>query len=370
MAHNFQRPIIPYEGTSLQNDNRYQLLTAQREAIPFQVIDGENNYLIDALRQLDADIANLDAGILQGSDDPNNAGFLVTTDGAGNIGWIKIQDSNIVPESISRLSLIPGTITANEIADGTITALEIAPLTITGSQIAPATITINKMAPNSVGIGNIVNGAITTIKIEDGAVTTAKLAPLAVTTSKIAALAVTNAQIAAATILGINIAPNTITTGNILAATILGSNIAANTITLGNIANGVLTASASKAQQQAASSSTVYTSPATQQYHPSADSFNVNFVGATGSRNVSYNVSSVTRNSVGNYTINFTNNFAAAVFGVNITVTSPTGSGLGNPVSTVVLSRTSSSVTILTYIAGGSTVDFADVSVSGFGTLA
>ena len=31
----------------------------------------------------------------------------------------------------------------------------------------------------------------------------------------------------------------------------------------------------------------------------------VNFVGSSGTRNASYNVSSVTRNSAGNYTINF-----------------------------------------------------------------
>jgi hypothetical protein len=36
----------------------------------------------------------------------------------------------------------------------------------------------------------------------------------------------------------------------------------------------------------------------------------VNFNGTNGVRNASYNVSSVTRNSAGNYTINFTNAFS------------------------------------------------------------
>ena len=43
----------------------------------------------------------------------------------------------------------------------------------------------------------------------------------------------------------------------------------------------------------------------------------VTFAGATGTTSASYNVSSVTRNSAGNYTINFTNAFADANYAVS-----------------------------------------------------
>jgi hypothetical protein len=44
----------------------------------------------------------------------------------------------------------------------------------------------------------------------------------------------------------------------------------------------------------------------------------VNFDGATGTRRASYNVSSVTRNSTGLYTVNFTNAFADTSYATNV----------------------------------------------------
>ena len=86
MPHNFQRPGLPYANEALQNDNRYQIITRanQRPATDI-MLDTDFNYVIDGLRQLDIDIAGVEAGILPGSDDPANANFLPTTDGEGNI---------------------------------------------------------------------------------------------------------------------------------------------------------------------------------------------------------------------------------------------------------------------------------------------
>jgi hypothetical protein len=54
----------------------------------------------------------------------------------------------------------------------------------------------------------------------------------------------------------------------------------------------------------------------------------VNFVGSSGSVNGSYNVSSITRNSAGNYTVNFTNAMADANFAsIAFTNANPTGWG-------------------------------------------
>jgi hypothetical protein len=125
---------------------------------------------------------------------------------------------------------------------------------------------------------------------------------------------------------------------------------------------------ASQAQQQAASSTSVYVSPGRQQFHPSAASFWVDFNGADGSRFAYYNVSSVTRNSAGNYTITIPNNFSSSNYVVQITVRR--ASGIGNPVSTIVNAQDSASVTILTYRDSATPMDFEDVYVEGFGTLA
>lgn len=129
------------------------------------------------------------------------------------------------------------------------------------------------------------------------------------------------------------------------------------------------TLAASVAQMKAASSTTVYTSPGRQQYHPSAASFWVDFNGATGGRFGNYNVSSVTRTAIGTYTINFANSFANNHYAVVITVRNPGGAD-GNPISTVVTGQNTSSVDIVTYRATITPTDFPDVYVIGFGLLA
>lgn len=80
---------------------------------------------------------------------------------------------------------------------------------------------------------------------------------------------------------------------------------------------------AAKADEQAGTSSTLATTPSQQQQHDSAVKAWVDFATCTSSpctipTNGSYNVTSVTRNSIGNYTINFTTAFASAVYSCSI----------------------------------------------------
>lgn len=71
---------------------------------------------------------------------------------------------------------------------------------------------------------------------------------------------------------------------------------------------------ATQAEQEAGSSTSVYTSPGRQQYHPSAVKAWVNFDGTAGtiSPRASYNVSSITDNGTGDYTMNLTTSFSSA----------------------------------------------------------
>jgi microcystin-dependent protein len=90
---------------------------------------------------------------------------------------------------------------------------------------------------------------------------------------------------------------------------------------------------ASQAEMETASSTTVYTSPGRQQFHPGHPKAWVLFDGTgTPSITESYNVTSITDNGTGDYTVTFTTPFSSinycAVgtcgFGVNVTYTSAT----------------------------------------------
>ena len=88
-----------------------------------------------------------------------------------------------------------------------------------------------------------------------------------------------------------------------------------------NITTNVLP-QASQVQQVAGTSGAVYVSPAVQKYHNSAAKFWCYFNGNTIGTNppiAGYNVTNITRNSKGNYTIIFTNPFAGSNYVVNVT---------------------------------------------------
>jgi hypothetical protein len=93
----------------------------------------------------------------------------------------------------------------------------------------------------------------------------------------------------------------------------------------------IVTQPVAKADQVSKSSNVLAVTPLHQQDHPSAVKANVYFDGKTGATatvNNSDNVSSVVRNSTGNYTINFTTPFASGSYTFNVTA-SAAGVGAG-----------------------------------------
>ncbi len=306
MPNNFRRPNLPYINISLPNDKRYQLLTRSNRRPPTDImIDSDFDYIIDALNILDVAMDGISLGALPGVDVPNNANKLLTTDGDGTSSWIFVQASNILDQSITGDKLFPQTITAIQLVDGGIPAAKIAPNAITTIKILDANITFPKMAPDSVGTVNLIDANVTLEKMAVDSVGTPNLVNDCVTTIKILDANVTTAKIADANI----------TTPKILDANVTTPKIADGAITLPKIAGGVLTAAASKAEQIAGASNTVYTSPLVQQNHPSAAKFWCSFDGQLAGTNApiaGYNVATVTRNGVGNYTINFTTSFTSS----------------------------------------------------------
>ena len=85
---------------------------------------------------------------------------------------------------------------------------------------------------------------------------------------------------------------------------------------------------ATQTEMEAATSSAVFSAPGVQQYHPSAAKAWVLYNQATGPSVVaSYNVTSVTDDGAGLYTVNWDNDFADTNYAVNV---STIGAGAGN----------------------------------------
>ena len=302
MTYNFQRPNVPYQGESLRNNDRYQLLTRTVNKPPADdMLDSDFNYLIYAVRQLDTAISQIVSEGIDGSDDPDNADALLGTDGEGNVSWVKVRDRNIIQNSITNLSIYPQTITAAEIQDGTIPAQKLAQDCVTTSKILDQNVTREKLGLLAVGTEQLGLLAVGTEQLADSAVTNRILGSRSVSNDKMAYSSVDRLQLV----------DLSVTNQKINSKAVSSDKIADNTITFGQISNNF---TATKAQQQAASLSSVYVSPATQQYHPSAASAWVRFNGNTGGIVSSYNVSGATKTATGTYRIDFLSAFANTAY--------------------------------------------------------
>ena len=370
----FTRPNLPYANVSLPNDDRFRVLTRALNAPPTDImLDSELNFVADSLNILEQQIAAVPAGAIPGSSDPNNANFILSTNGAGQTPWVLISDINIapvsinanklIPSSVTNIQIQPGTILGSNISNGAITTSKLndlsvtndkialntiignrlSNLTIVGAKIAPLTITGDKITNITIDASTkLIDLSIPTIKIADLAITTPKIATGAITTVKIANAAVTNAEIAPLTITAARIALNTITSNQINPSF-----------------------AATKAQQQAANSSTVYTNPAVQQFHPSAASFWCYFDGSltgTNAPKAGFNVISVTRTGVGKYTINYIVPFTTS----NYCVIGTSGSSTFDSLFLSVSVLNTNSCNVYAH-AGGPFADAEIISVVGFG---
>lgn len=360
MPHDFHRPNLDYQAESLPNNNRFIILTNSLNApVSAKIFELEINFVIDSLRKLDNDISLIIPGNISGSNNPANANMVLTTDGQGNLPFKLITNENCQTGSISGSKLIPSSVTSLQIGDGEVVTNKIPSNAITTAKIADEAITEDKLmdfsvtnrvlADDSVDRNKIGFQAVGTEEIDDDSITTAMLKDGIITTQKIV--------------------DSNITTIKILDANVTTPKIADGAITLPKIANDVLTAAASKAEQIAGTSNTVYTNPLVQQNHPSAAKVLCMFNGTTAGTNqpnFGYNVESVTRISAGTYTINFLTNFTSSDY---VVIGNCQAYNAYNALNVIIKQRYTTHCTIsVAYGLGNNIVEGEMIFVAMFGT--
>lgn len=123
---------------------------------------------------------------------------------------------------------------------------------------------------------------------------------------------------------------------------------------------------ASKTDQQTGASAILPVTPLHQQDHDSATKAWVNFIGATGVINSSYNVTSVIRTSSGNYNVTFTTAFANAFYNCQVTpeTSASLAFGLSSDAATL---KTTTQIRVFVANTSNVTIDTTNVNVECHG---
>lgn len=156
MTNRFQRPAGAYAGDlTLNNRTKYQndSTANPKVAISSVKMDGDLNYIINSLNQLNTDISGMALGML--------------------------PDDIIQPGKLA-----PGAVLEESIAEGSVTAVAIAENAVTTAALADDAVTADKIADDAVGANHIADAAVSTDQLADGAVTEAKVADGSITYSK------------------------------------------------------------------------------------------------------------------------------------------------------------------------------------------
>lgn len=127
---------------------------------------------------------------------------------------------------------------------------------------------------------------------------------------------------------------------------------------------------ATQANMETATSTTTYVTPGRTQYHPGVAKAWAQWTGATtgtNAPNAGYNVTSITRNSTGDYTVTITNAFSSGVYAI---VACGIAASAGNAICVSVKNGTTPSTTsfnLICYNTGGSNQDPTSVYVACYG---
>lgn len=148
----FQRPINEYAGAEeLLYTNKYQQdsQSVPKIAISSAKVDGDFNYLIDAVNTLDEDVKS------------------IVYSGIANE---TILEEHISAGSVSESKLANKSVSSRTIQEGSVTNAKITDLAVTTPKIANNSVTQDKLASDSVGTQELIDGSITKDKLAPDAI--------------------------------------------------------------------------------------------------------------------------------------------------------------------------------------------------------
>lgn len=154
---NYSRPSLPYQPLqSLPNDQRFVILTTLQQPPTAEMFDAELNAVMDKINILAGAINGVVAGNIPGSDNPDNAGKFLVTDGAGNLSFIFVGSDNISAGAISTLLLQDQAVIRAKIGNGAVGTLQLAEGAVTPDILADGAMTGNKIPPGSLPLSKLV----------------------------------------------------------------------------------------------------------------------------------------------------------------------------------------------------------------------
>jgi hypothetical protein len=154
---NYSRPSLPYQPLqSLPNDQRFVILTTLQQPPTAEMFDAELNAVMDKINILAGAINGVVAGNIPGSDNPDNAGKFLVTDGAGNLSFIFVGSDNISAGAISTLLLQDQAVIRAKIGNGAVGTLQLAEGSVTPDILADGAVTGNKIPPGSLPLSKLV----------------------------------------------------------------------------------------------------------------------------------------------------------------------------------------------------------------------
>lgn len=189
---NFTRPFTPYENNPLPNDHKFRNITdIENRPVTVREIEDEHNSSVDRDRILDQKIEDVIAGTIPGSDNPENAGKFLTTDGASTptLSFVNVTNDNIDEGAISGDKITPLTIGTAQLDNGIIVPdkipnesipyskmdfdvgdipyviIDVDDGAIAGFKITGKSITQAQQGLLSVGTPELIDGSVTLVKL-------------------------------------------------------------------------------------------------------------------------------------------------------------------------------------------------------------
>lgn len=236
------------------------------------------------------------------------------------------------------------------IDDGSITSSKLAPGAVTADKIGSGSISNDKLASGAVSNAKLATDAVTTPKIFDGAVTTAKILDSAVTTAKLLDDAVTADKIAPNAVETVGVVNGAVTAPKIADGAVTAVKILDGEVTRPKLNPGVYSTQAEVEAESAAGAvrpDKIRNSPGVAK----AWGF-VTISGGVASLAFGYNVTAVSRTSLGVVVVTFATGFTSALYAAVGTITQ----SLPTLLATITaVSKTATTVTFQTCEALSST---------------